>query len=67
VNRVIATRALRADIRGRVIASDDAHYDEARTPFYGGIERRPEAIVRVADDADVCTLKLSASLCLAPR
>ncbi len=46
-------RQLRSDVRGRVIAPDDADYEEARTPFYGGFERRPAAIVRVADDEDV--------------
>jgi FAD/FMN-containing dehydrogenase len=50
---VVSIRARRADVRGRVIAPDDTDYDEAGTPFYGGIERRPAALVRVADDADV--------------
>jgi FAD/FMN-containing dehydrogenase len=44
---------LRATISGRVIAPDDPGYDPARTVFYGGIDRRPAAIVRVADATDV--------------
>lgn len=44
---------LRAAIHGRVIAPGDAEYDAARTVFYGGIDRRPAAIVRVADAEDV--------------
>ena len=44
---------LRADIRGRVIAPDDAGYDEARTVFVGGVDRRPAVIVRVANSDDV--------------
>lgn len=49
----ISIDKLRTDITGRVIGPDDHEYDEARTPFYGGIDRRPAVIVRVADDADV--------------
>src|SRR5437899_3613651 len=42
-----------AHVHGRVITPDDATYDQARTVFYGGIDKRPTAIVRVADVADV--------------
>jgi hypothetical protein len=40
-------------ISGRVIRPDDADYDKARATFYGGTDRRPAAIVRVANAADV--------------
>ncbi|MDQ2914303.1 MAG: FAD-binding oxidoreductase [Chloroflexota bacterium] len=40
-------------VTGRVIRPDDAEYDKARTSFYGGVDRRPAAIVRVADADDV--------------
>jgi FAD/FMN-containing dehydrogenase len=44
---------LRAAVDGRVITPDDLGYDQARTIFYGGFERRPAAIVRPADAAQV--------------
>src|SRR5690606_41974620 len=44
---------LRARVSGQVIAPDDAEYDAARTVFYAGFDRRPAAVVRVADAADV--------------
>jgi FAD/FMN-containing dehydrogenase len=44
---------LRASVTGRVIGPEDSGYDEARTLFYGGFDRRPTAIVRVADSDDV--------------
>jgi FAD/FMN-containing dehydrogenase len=40
---------LRGALNGRVITPDDAGYDEARSVFYGGIDRRPALIVRVVD------------------
>jgi FAD/FMN-containing dehydrogenase len=44
---------LRATFNGRVIAPDDVGYDQARTVFVGGIDRRPAVIIRVADESDV--------------
>jgi FAD/FMN-containing dehydrogenase len=42
-----------AEIEGQVITPEDAAYDQARTVFYGGIDKRPAAIIRVANAADV--------------
>jgi FAD/FMN-containing dehydrogenase len=48
---------LRSQIKGRLIAPGDPDYDEARTVFVGGVDRRPAHIVRVADPVDVaCTV-----------
>jgi FAD/FMN-containing dehydrogenase len=49
----ISIDKLRTDVEGRVIGEDDPGYDEARAVFYGGIDKRPAVIVRVANDADV--------------
>src|SRR5215204_6370408 len=49
----ISIPQLRAVLKGRVISPDNAGYDEARAVFYGGIDRRPALIVRVADATDV--------------
>jgi FAD/FMN-containing dehydrogenase len=61
---------LRATLNGRVIRPDDPGYDEARTVFYGGIDRYPAAIVRVKDALDVSrvvTLARESNLELAVR
>jgi FAD/FMN-containing dehydrogenase len=50
---IAALAPLRAAIKGRVVAPGDDGYDAARTPFYGGIDRRPAVIAKVADAADV--------------
>ena len=42
----LETTKLRETLYGRVIAPGDAEYDEARTTFYGGYDRRPMAIIR---------------------
>lgn len=44
---------LREAVNGQVIAPGDPEYDEARTVFVGGIDRRPAVIVRVAGPKDV--------------
>jgi FAD/FMN-containing dehydrogenase len=60
----------RAALGDRVIAADDAGYDEARTIFLGGIDRRPAVIIRPArasDVARVVTLARESGLPLAVR
>lgn len=47
---------LRTTLAGRVISPEDAGYDEARTIFLGGFDRRPAAIVRPTDAADVARI-----------
>src|SRR5687767_2469675 len=42
-----------ADLTGRVVTPDHPDYYEARTVFYGGIDKRPSAVVRVANAEDV--------------
>jgi FAD binding domain len=44
---------LRTRLNGNVIAPDDPDYDYARRVFFTGFDRRPAAIVRVADTSDV--------------
>ena len=45
--------ALRARVRGRVLAPGDDGYDAARVVALGGIDRRPALIIRVAGPDDV--------------
>src|SRR6476620_11776769 len=44
---------LRASLNGKVIGADDPRYDDARRVVFTGFDRRPAAIVRAADAADV--------------
>src|SRR5687767_13074830 len=53
INSTISILKLRTTFNGRVIAPGDHGYDQARTVFWGGIDRRPAVIIRVADAADV--------------
>jgi FAD/FMN-containing dehydrogenase len=46
-------RQLRSAIRGSVIAPGDPEYDAARALFYTALDRRPAAITRPVDAADV--------------
>jgi FAD/FMN-containing dehydrogenase len=66
----ISTAQLRAQVGGRVITPDDPAYDQARTIFYGGFDRRPQVIVQAAghdDVARVVTLARETGLELAVR
>ena len=49
----VPTSDLRAALNGKVIASGHPEYDDARSVFFTGFDRRPAAIVRAADAADV--------------
>src|SRR4051794_11686648 len=49
----IPISSLRAELNGRVIGPGDPGYDDARGVFFTGYDRRPAAIVRVADASDV--------------
>lgn len=48
-----SSRSSLAGIAGRVVTPDDSDYDTTRAVFYGGIDKRPAAIVRVATVDDV--------------
>jgi FAD/FMN-containing dehydrogenase len=47
---------LRDDLRGEVIAPEDAGFDAARTVFPGHIDRRPAVVVRPVDAEEVSTI-----------
>jgi len=53
IRTIHPTRGHLSGVKGRVITADDPSYDQARTVFYGGIDKRPSAIVRVCDVEDV--------------
>ena len=44
--------ALRSSLTGEIIEPEDPRYDKARSLFYGGIDKRPAAILRVANAQD---------------
>jgi hypothetical protein len=48
-----AIQAFSSRLRGQLIRPEDDGYNEARTVFYGGFDRRPELIVRVKDAIDI--------------
>lgn len=48
-----AVARLRAALNGRVVGPDEPSYDRARSVYYTGFDRRPAAIVRPSDAAEV--------------
>ena len=50
---MLSTPQLADDLKGQVIEPDDPDYERARTVFYGTVDRRPAAILKVADATDV--------------
>ena len=48
-----AIKAFSSRVRGQLLRPEDDGYDEARTVFYGGFDRRPELIARVKDATDI--------------
>ena len=49
----ISIPKLRTEFKDRVIAPGDPDYDKARTVFYGGVDRHPAVIIKVADLNDI--------------
>ena len=49
----VSIQNLRELLAGRIIEPGDVDYDEARTIFYGGFDRRPALIVKAANASDV--------------
>jgi FAD/FMN-containing dehydrogenase len=65
-----AIERLRAELDGAVITPEDGRYEVARKVFYGSVDRRPAAIVRptnVAEVAAVVSLARESGLELAVR
>jgi hypothetical protein len=49
----ISIPKLRSEFKDRVIAPGDPDYDKARTVFYGGVDKHPAVIIKVADANEV--------------
>jgi FAD/FMN-containing dehydrogenase len=52
----ISLASLRGALKGKIIGPEDDDYDDARTVFYGDVDRRPAVIIRVADPGDVARM-----------
>ena len=59
-NRTLLIDRLRVEVTGEVLGPEDAGYDRARAVMYGGFDRRPAVVVRVANAADVARVVLLA-------
>ncbi|RJR14868.1 FAD-binding oxidoreductase [Candidatus Microgenomates bacterium] len=44
---------LQNTFRGKVVLPSDPEYDQLRTPFYGGIDKKPAVIIKVTNAADI--------------
>lgn len=44
---------VRSSFKGQVIAPGDVEYDQARTVFYGGVDRHPAVIIRATNAEEV--------------
>jgi FAD/FMN-containing dehydrogenase len=53
VETTLTLQHLRDAVSGPVITPGDPGYDDARTVFFGGFDRRPAAVVRAAHAGDV--------------
>jgi FAD/FMN-containing dehydrogenase len=63
---LIDAAKLRDQVRGRIIEPSDDSYEELRTVFYRGYDRRPGLIVRPLDAADVAAVVTAAAVAGAP-
>src|SRR5438477_7534521 len=57
---LLSLPTLRTEFRGRVIAPEDPAYDGARAVMYGGFDKRPAVIIRVADANEVARVLMLA-------
>ncbi len=57
---LLSIPTLRTEFPGRVIGPEDPTYDEARAVMYGGFDKRPAVIIRVADANEVARVLMIA-------
>jgi len=44
---------LKLAVKGKIIVPGDQDYDQVRTIFYGGVDKKPALIIRVANSSDI--------------